>query len=407
MTRPPTPHLPPPNVWWFILGRNPELSQAEIASVCPAAHLGLAGPVLRAEFTGEPAFSPTKLIKRLGGIVKIASEGGRGLSETALLDAITHNLETVAGKAVFGLSWYGTPIEKTPETLLALERWGKTIKAALKQKGSAARYVESREPILSSVTVEKNNLTTRGREFIIYEEAPGIFALGTTLAVQPFEALGERDFGRPGRDDTSGMLPPKLALMLINLTGATTNQTLLDPFCGSGTILTEAMLLGFKNIIGSDISDKAVEDTRKNVAWQEDTLAKDTLNKIKIFQSDADELAGKLPSQSIDAIATEPYLGKPLRGSETRAMLEAQTQELKKIYVNAFKAFAKVVKPGAIVVFIIPCFKFQSTWLRIACTKEIIKCGFTTLPLLPDAEHVLYARPNQRVGREVWRFKKT
>jgi 2-polyprenyl-3-methyl-5-hydroxy-6-metoxy-1,4-benzoquinol methylase len=181
----------------------------------------------------------------------------------------SQNLEdkllSVEGKTIFGISIYRATDELKLGTLEMLERWGKTIKQTLKQSVQSVRYVESREPILSSVSVDKNGLVKRGREFLVYEEKDGSFSVAKTMAVQPFEELGARDFGRPGRDDTSGMLPPKLALMLINLTGATTNQTLLDPFCGSGTVITEAMVLGFQSIIGSDISEKAVSDTKKNV----------------------------------------------------------------------------------------------------------------------------------------------
>jgi tRNA G10 N-methylase Trm11 len=317
---------------------------------------------------------------------------------------MTNELLSVEGKTIFGISIYRATDELKLGTLEMLERWGKTIKQTLKQSVQSVRYVESREPILSSVSVDKNGLVKRGREFLVYEEKDGSFSVAKTMAVQPFEELGARDFGRPGRDDTSGMLPPKLALMLINLTGATTNQTLLDPFCGSGTVITEAMVLGFQTIIGSDISEKAVSDTKKNVAWQR---AEDvTSAQVKIFQSEAHELAGKLPTASVDAIATEPYLGKPLRGGEARSVLTTQIQGLKKMYVAAFMAFAKILKPGGTVVFVVPCFKYQNTWLRIECLKEIKKCGFTTLPLLADADFVLYARPDQRVGREIWRFKK-
>ncbi len=405
MHRSPRPS-PPPDLkcWWFVTGRTPLVSLAEIKNVFTSSSTEMIGPIVRTTFASTLSVNPSDILKRLGGTVKIGEMLAENLSESALEQTMLEELQTVAGKIEFGISLYTATDALRLGTLEQLERWGKAIKQKLKQAGASVRYVESREPTLSSVSVEKNGLTKRGREFLVYEEQNGLFSLAKTLAVQPFEELGARDFGRPGRDDASGMLPPKLALMLINLTGATTDQTLLDPFCGSGTIVTEAMLLGFKSIIGSDLSDKAVEDTRKNVAWQQGQGA--SLSRVKVFQSDASELAGKLPSESIDAIAAEPYLGKPLRGSETRSMLDAQIKELKQIYLDAFKAFAKILKSGGVVVFIIPCFRYQNSWLRIDCVKEIKKCGFTVLPLLDTDEHLLYARHGQRVGREIWRFTK-
>src|SRR5205823_3602162 len=102
-------------------------------------------------------------------------------------------------------------------------------------------------------------------------------------AVQPFEQFSARDFGRPGRDDLSGMLPPKLAIIMINLAANDTISVLLDPFCGSGTILSEALLLGYKNLIGSDISEKAVADTKTNLDWIANKFRRD-LPDIKIFK---------------------------------------------------------------------------------------------------------------------------
>jgi tRNA G10 N-methylase Trm11 len=43
--------------------------------------------------------------------------------------------------------------------------------------------------------------------------------------------------------------------------------TLLDPFCGSGTVLTEGINLGIKKLIGTDLSDKCISDTEQNVKW--------------------------------------------------------------------------------------------------------------------------------------------
>ena len=57
--------------------------------------------------------------------------------------------------------------------------------------------------------------------------------LGQTLVVQPFKVLSKRDFGRPARDDHSGMLPPKLAQIMINLARRNddiSTKTILDPF---------------------------------------------------------------------------------------------------------------------------------------------------------------------------------
>jgi len=57
---------------------------------------------------------------------------------------------------------------------------------------------------------------------------------------------------------------PKLAKAMVNLTGAEKNETIADPFCGSGGILIEAGLMGLK-VIGNDVSKKMLSFAQKNL----------------------------------------------------------------------------------------------------------------------------------------------
>ncbi len=256
------PALARRNRYWFILGRETQISAAEIAAVLDTKKYEISNSILKVETSIS---TPKDLIKKLGGTIKIAIEIASQTNEQGLENLIIEELKTVTGKINFGISLYTNERNDFVDMKLAQE-FGKKIKKALKNEGLSVRYVENREPILSSVTVEKNNLTGRGREFIIQKQLGG-FSLAKTDAVQPFEEFSARDFGRPGRDDLSGMLPPKLAMIMINLAQQPTNTVLLDPFCGSGTILSEALLLGYTNLIGTDISEKATSDTKENMIW--------------------------------------------------------------------------------------------------------------------------------------------
>jgi len=75
--------------------------------------------------------------------------------------------------------------------------------------------------------VEQNKLIESGIEFCLIVDKNRVF-LGKTLVVQPFKDLSKRDFGRPARDDHSGMIPPKLAQMMINL--ARSNNGIKDKY---------------------------------------------------------------------------------------------------------------------------------------------------------------------------------
>ncbi len=383
--------------FWFVLGRESLIAAAEIDAVLSFNKYDYSTQILKVNADCEP----TKLINRLGGTIKIGREMISDVKEKELEDIIINELKTVSGKINFGLSFYGA----VDTNLNDVKTLGLRIKKVLKNEKYSIRYVENKEPALSSVTVEKNGLTGRGREFLIQKNPNNTFSIAKTEAVQPFEQFSARDFGRPGRDDLSGMLPPKLAMIMINLAQAPLNSILLDPFCGSGTILSEALLLGYKNLIGSDISEKAVQDTKTNIDWIA-TKFKRELPSNKIFKSEVAELSKKLHSNSIDAVVAEPLLGKPLRGQETKQELANQAKQLKDLYLEAFKQFHQILKTKGKIVFIVPRFKYANEWITIDCANEIEKIGFKALPFFENQLRLVYSRPNQRVAREIWRFVK-
>ena len=59
---------------------------------------------------------------------------------------------------------------------------------------------------------------------------------------------------------------PKICRTLLNLAGARPGDTILDPFCGTGTLLMEAAILGMK-CIGVDIDGDQVQGARSNLKW--------------------------------------------------------------------------------------------------------------------------------------------
>ncbi len=104
------------------------------------------------------------------------------------------------------------------------------------------------------------------------------------------------------------------------------------------------------------------------------------------------------------AIITEPYLGAPLRGREGKSFLIKQAAELKKLYLKAFQSFHALLAPSGVVVCILPAFAEDQTWIRVDCKAEIEASGFKNIPLGEAEPFLLYARPGQRVGREIWKF---
>ena len=375
----------PKNNWLFILGRETLLSLAEIKAVFLLKKIDYKITYQQDSkiiIHTEESIDPTILMLRLGGTIKIAYSIGKINTADTLAKFLNEKFPT--GKIEFSINGGKTQ--------------GIETKKILKLMGRSARYIEAK----NSATVIYNNLIKNGADIEMCNGETFISA-----AIQPIDEFSLRDFGRPGRDDHSGMLPPKLAMMMINLTAQKEDAIICDPFCGSGTIITEAMLMGYKNIIGCDISETAISDTNKNIIWLKDNFQIDETGlNVEVFHHDATIVSKRIKAGSVDAIAAEPFLGKPLHGTEQVSTLETQANELKNLYIKTFSEFKKILKPNGVVVFIIPRFKTKTDWIRINCESEILKLGYVNASILPEQKHLLYWRDTQHVGREIWRFKK-
>lgn len=382
--------------YFFVLGSNNDLSLAEIKALFPNNAWHKYGTVVISEFQAE--LEAVNLINSLGGIIKIGeivnefSLANRralsdGVKDEIILSAKKNEAE---GKFNFGFSFYED--NRIPGDFFKL---GLAVKKDLKSIGISSRMVTSREKILSSVVVEQNNLISKGVELCLITDKKGVF-VGKTLAVQPFKALSHRDFGRPQRDDHSGMIPPKLAQIMINLARRDDKdydkKIILDPFCGSGTILTEAYLMNFKKIIGSDLSDKAVSDSIKNIDWIIDWANKGggqekEKNIFEVFQFDVLNLDDKIEKNYIDYIVCEPYLG-PQRGYKK---FDEVVSELNELYSKAISVFYKILKAKGRVVMIWPQFRAEGKLWKINPAVGDFKISSS----------VVYGRDEQKVWREI------
>ncbi len=362
----------------FELGHQPHISIAELQAVLLSTSdfVNKDNKYLIVELDKE--IKAEKLMNQLGGIIKIGEE----IKQTG------DNVKTIVSflaKNNTGKIHFSVPDKKM----------GIAVKKELKSLGRSVRYVEPK----NAATILHNNLIEKQGDFTIVDNKTFV-----TVALQPFEEMKKRDYSRPGSDEFSGMLPPKLSKIMINLAQITPKQTLLDPFCGSGTVLTEALNMGYKNIIGADISEKAVVDTEKNIEWLKDTNQLEGIT-YKLYHNDATQIHNQINPSSVDAIVAEPYMGTPLRGNEKVETLEKQTGELAELYIGAFKAFRKILKTGGIAIFIIPQFKQGEDWIKIDCVEDIKDIGFKLVPFEKD-DSLLYHRPKQHLGRSIWRFRK-
>lgn len=381
----------------FILGSNPGLSLAEILSIFNIKKYTLFGEALLVESDKEIDIKST--IEKLGGTIKIAEYKAeleyKNLKEELADIIYKEALNRDKGKFNYALSLYGN-------VNLNYKDFAIGIKNILRSKAVSSRWVKAQgnEKSLSSASVYHNKLLNEnGVELLLINNNKTVI-VAKTIEVQSFIDYSNRDYGRPERDSVSGMIPPKLAKMMINLSGAKNEDKILDPFCGSGTIINEALFLGLKNIYGFDISKKAVEDTKNNLKWLEKEFTQD-ISKIKTKEVDVRKVSQHLSPNSIDVVCTEPYLG-PQRG---KIEAKAVKGELDSLYSEALAELYKVLKPKAKVVMIWPMFFPEKSPLyldpNIKGYKKVSYKHLADLNLLNKRHNLFYGRPAQRLWREI------
>ena len=385
---------------FFIFGNHPALSAAEIIR-----RLGLKDSdisLISEEFliVDKKVDGLCQLQKELGGTVKL----GEICPTDDLSKILQEEQAKHSSKFNFGLSAYGKKVD--PRELWDM---GRELKAELKKNGSV-RFVRAQKgQALSSVTTEKNGLVGGKGVEICFLHHEGQVMTGKAVAVQDFENLSRRDYGRPARDDYSGMIPPKLAQMMINISGAKKEGTVWDPFCGSGTVLQEALLMGHKKVFGSDNSPKAVADSERNIAWLKEEFGFE--GKVEISEQDATSAATRA-----DAIVTEPFLGRQ-RNRNARE----EVKKLEALYLAALENFAKTLRKGATVAMVWPVFMEGGRKLYLfgnhaVGAQDLVPLqGMDILPPrvrdffkghLSKRGNLIYGRPGQGVAREIVILKK-
>ncbi|HSX27795.1 MAG TPA: hypothetical protein VLG25_03365, partial [Patescibacteria group bacterium] len=260
-----------------ILGRQPALGLAELESLFGSDNIRPVG-----SYSAIIKIDPTLIdFTRLGGTIKFCKiltvldttdwAKIQGYLEKVIPEHIA-NLQT--GKMKLGLSVYGLDVsaQKINSTNLSLK---KVIKTA----GRSIRVIPNVEKTLNSAQVLHNQLTgPLGWELVFVRDGKKTI-LAQNIAEQDIEAYAARDQARPKRDTKVGMLPPKLAQIIINMAigqvepvdpscGPIKNydKTILDPFCGTGVVLQEALLMGY-GAYGTDLEQKMVEYSQTNLEW--------------------------------------------------------------------------------------------------------------------------------------------
>lgn len=374
--------------YYFQLGNTPALTLAELEQLLAVKPQQLETELAQAEL--GPNFSPKKLQLQAGGVVKILKH---------LTNLETRDPEKIKATVVSQLLKEHQSEDKLtfslfyPQTNFEPKLSLSQIKKDLNQQINNVRYLESDPDGLSAAVLLHQDvlelaLLTVGDELV----------LAKTVTVQDIDDWTKRDRQKPYADHLRGMLPPKVARMMVNIALghlATPNQNnkpiLYDPFCGSGTVLMEAMLRGFK-VQGADLSSKAVEGTQKNLQWlrQEYQLEAE----FSVEKRDATRGFDHQVQPWVDAIVTEPFLGKQ---RPTQAELPNIFKGLYRTYLGTMKNWRQILYDQAVVIMITPIVEGKNKVYRL---QKLIDnwsdLGYTTI-----SQPIEYSRSEARVKRQI------
>jgi tRNA G10 N-methylase Trm11 len=226
---------------------------------------------------------------------------------------------------------------------------------------------------LNAAQILNNNIIEDGFELCILSTEKGNM-YGKTLGIQNIDEFVHRDIDKPAVNIDMGVLPHKLARIMVNL-AQVKEGIIWDPFCGSGTILIEAATLGL-DVVGTDIDLGAVEDTKKNISWlvKEGIVEKTRSNIFYLDINNVDRKTLKeLKRTSIKAVICEPFMGPPQRRLLTDHMAKNLLDDVKKLYVSLFRVLNEVGKEGFKVVLIIPSYKTNKGWQTFNISELIGK----------------------------------
>ena len=370
--------------YFFFFGGFPQLSAAELSALADSFSLK---PLPLTPNIRQLQLLPNQLPffqSRLGGTTKIAELVSNHLSPSDLSSQLISLLNQIDTKNI-ALTNYTPWLKLPPDFVSQLKH----------QLASPKRFLNFNLQPPSLIALRKQHAT----EIAILPQSDHSLFLAKTIWIQDSDHWVERDRHRPYQDIKRGMLPPKIARIMVNL--ATTHQPkglLIDPFCGTGTIPLEAMLLGY-DVFASDLDSQAVVGTRQNLTWLQQRFH--LQSRFQVQQLDATHL-GQVLSR-IDFIVTEPFMGKLLddQNYPHPQKLKNIIKGLNKLYLGVLKNWHPLLHSQSRVVMIFPQFQlFDRVW-SIPLIDTCEKLGYNKLAQLS------YSKPQAKVARQILILQKS
>ena len=383
-----------------IAGRQPLISLAEIQALYDKAARLVGKKLVFFEVNEDDEKNISPDINRLGGSLKLGKFFDTDFSKLAKFLAAAHP----EGKITLGISDFS----KQKKSGLAKQK-SMELKRNLAKMGRSVRVITSNEPEISSATAHHNQLGEKAGCFEIFLIDREIYL---SLGTQNITTYTERDQARPARDAKVGMLPPKLAQILINLCGKLPEGArVLDPFCGTGVVLQEAAIMGYVPY-GTDLNERMVEYSKKNLSWLFNERNRKRFKILPDLIQKKDQILKTISvgdatnftwEGEIDAVAFEGYLGAPMSKPPVDIKFKTEKAKCREIAMGFLKNITPQIKSGTPVVMALPAWlRENGKYAGLNILDEIQEMGynFEKFQDLSQSD-LLYYREGQIVAREI------
>lgn len=332
-------------------------------------------------------------------IIKCLSDKSYDLSE---INDLMISLFTDERKTNYAVNFYWKTKANQKDFLLKSKKY-------FAKSWLSTRFVNQDFQNIKSYLVAKEKLIETKTDFNIFFTPLDTF-LWSTIFVQDIDSYAKRDFWKT-RDMQVGMLPPKLAQMMINIWWW---KSIYDPFCWLWTILLESIISWNNEVYWSDISEDMIKSTKKNIDFIKDEFNTD-LKTSEVIKLDAKDIANSpiLNNNKIDSIVTEWYLWEIFwKHSIDIDKVKNQRLILANIYTSFFSWLKKVWFSWNIVISF-PFWEIKWKYNYFEEIYDILNKYCQTQNLLPNWTNftpskswsLLYKRPDQTVWREIFKLK--
>lgn len=352
---------------FFILGRNPELSRREILEFLKSRKRTYKEILFEKNFLIIETNEDEKFnIQEFGGTMwlgQITFEGTnqeleKHLNQTEIIPADKFSY------AIFG----------NQDIQILKDKFKKQKKKAMIKHGR--KQIKFQDGTRQEIP--------KASFYIFYHEHKKIIYFGVTTQSYDSTEVKNRDMHKPIRRESLA-ISPRLSKILINLSGAKPRDLLLDPFCGVGGILQEALLKQIKTY-GIDKSRQAINDAKTNLKWLTTKYKINTTYKIENNDS------RKTPDLQFAAIATETPLGKILRGKPDDNEAKQIIQNFEAYIIPILKKLKSVKKPSAKIAMTSPVIRTFHVDIQKIAKKTELKIYINP---------ILESRPDQYISRDI------